>query len=537
MSTSSSSDSSSTPSASAPSASEAPLVLVTGATGYIGGRVVPELLRAGLRVRAMARHADRLDGRAWREEIEVVEADVMDPATLDDALDGVDVAYYLIHAMGGGKGFADHDRTGAQNFADAAARAGVRRIVYLGGIHPEGEELSPHMASRKEVGDILLAAPVPAVVLRAAVILGSGSASFEVMSHLAERLPVMIAPRWVHNRIQPIAVRDILHYLVGAARLEGAPNRTFDVGGPDVLTYAGLLRAYARVAGLRPRRIQAVPVLTPHLASHWIGLVTPVPTGIARPLVESLIHESVAAESDIRGLIPDPEGGLTGVDRAISLALTRIHDLDVSTAWHSAAPAGAPSAPLPEDPQWASGIVRGDERSRHVAAPAEKLWSVVEGIGGGNGWYSWKLGWVARGLMDRIVGGPGLRRGRRHPQRLSVGDALDWWRVERLEPGHLLRLRAEMRLPGEAWLELRVEAAADGGSLLHQRAVYHPRGLLGDAYWWAVWPFHGIVFGGMQRNIARAAERAAGTAAEDPAAHPTAGPHATTPSSDQQPAS
>ncbi|SLN05329.1 Putative nucleoside-diphosphate-sugar epimerase [Corynebacterium xerosis] len=498
----------STPDRSTAPGPDAPLVLVTGATGYIGGRVIPELLRAGLRVRAMARHADRLDGRPWRDDVEVVEADVMDAATLADALDGVDVAYYLIHAMGGGKGFAGHDRTGVQNFADAAARSGVRRIVYLGGIHPEDEELSAHMASRKEVGDVLLAGEVPAVVLRAAVILGSGSASFEVMSHLAERLPVMIAPRWVHNRIQPIAVRDVLHYLVGAARLEGAPNRTFDVGGPDVLTYAGLLRAYARVAGLRPRRIQAVPVLTPRLASHWIGLVTPVPTGIARPLVESLIHESVAAESDLRRLIPDPEGGLTGVDRAISLALTRIHELDVSTAWHSAAPAGAPSAPLPEDPQWAGGIVRGDERSRRVAASPEILWAVVEGIGGANGWYSWRLGWVARGLMDRIVGGPGLRRGRRHPQRLSVGDALDWWRVERLEPGRLLRLRAEMRVPGEAWLELRVEAEADGGSRLHQRAIYHPRGLLGDAYWWAVWPFHGIVFGGMQRNIARAAEGA-----------------------------
>ncbi|MGO1983458.1 MAG: SDR family oxidoreductase [Brachybacterium alimentarium] len=496
--------------------SEPPLVLVTGATGYIGGRVVPELLRAGLRVRAMARHADRLDGRPWRGDIEVVEADVMDPATLEDALDGVDVAYYLIHAMGGGKGFAAHDRAGVQNFADAAARAGVRRIVYLGGIHPDDEELSPHMASRKEVGDILLAGPVPAVVLRAAVILGSGSASFEVMRHLAERLPVMVAPRWIHNRIQPIAVRDVLHYLVGAARLEGAPNRTFDIGGPDVLTYSGLLRAYARVAGLRPRRIQAVPVLTPRLASHWIGLVTPVPTGIARPLVESLIHESVAAESDLRDLVPDPEGGLTDVDRAISLALTRIRDLDVSTAWHSAAPAGAPSAPLPEDPEWTGGIVRGDERSRHVAAAPETLWSVIEGIGGTNGWYSWRLGWVARGLMDRIVGGPGLRRGRRHPQRLAVGDALDWWRVERLVPGRLLRLRAEMRVPGEAWLELGVESADDGGSLLHQRAVYHPRGLLGDAYWWAVWPFHGIVFGGMQRNIARAAENADGAAAEPP---------------------
>ncbi|ASK66123.1 NAD(P)-dependent oxidoreductase [Brachybacterium avium] len=488
---------------------DAPLVLVTGASGYIGGRLVPALLEAGLRVRAMARHADRLEDRPWRDQVEVVEADVGDPASLDAALEGIDVAYYLIHAMGGGRSFAERDRQGAQSFADAAARADVRRIVYLGGIHPEGVELSAHMASRKEVGDIMLAGPVPAVVLRAAVILGSGSASFEIMRHLAERLPVMIAPQWVRNRIQPTAVRDVLHYLVAAARLEGAPNRTFDVGGPDVLTFAELLHAYARAAGLPRRPIRTVPVLTPRLASHWIGLVTPVPTGIARPLVESLIHESVAAEHDLRDLVPAPEGGLTGVDRAIELALTRIRELDVATAWHSATPAGAPSAPLPEDPDWSGGIVRGDQRERRVDASAETLWDVIEGIGGRRGWYSWRLGWIARGLMDRFVGGPGLRRGRRHPDRLVVGDALDWWRVERIEDGRLLRLRAEMRLPGQAWLELAVEPTDDRRAILHQRAIYHPRGLLGDLYWWAVWPFHGIVFGGMQRNIARAAETAA----------------------------
>lgn len=488
---------------------DAPLVLVTGASGYIGGRLVPALLAAGLRVRAMARHADRLQDRHWRDRVEVVEADVEDPTSLDSALDGIDVAYYLIHAMGGGRSFADRDRKGAQSFADAAARAEVGRIVYLGGIYPENEELSTHMASRKEVGEILLAGTVPAVVLRAAVILGSGSASFEMMRHLAERLPVMVAPQWLRNRIQPIAVRDVLHYLVGAARLEGAPNRTFDVGGPDVLSFADLLQAYARAAGLPRRRIRTVPVLTPRLASHWIGLVTPVTTGIARPLVESLVHESVAADTDLRGLVPDPEGGLTGVDRAIELALTRIRELDVATAWHSATPAGAPSAPLPEDPAWSGGIVRGDQRQRHVDAAPETLWAVVEGIGGRRGWYSWRLGWISRGLLDRLVGGPGLRRGRRHPDRLAVGDALDWWRVERLEHGRLLRLRAEMRVPGQAWLELGVQEADGGGAILHQRAIYHPRGLLGDLYWWAVWPFHGIVFGGMQRNIARAAETAA----------------------------
>jgi uncharacterized protein YbjT (DUF2867 family) len=488
-------------------AHDAPLVLVTGASGYIGGRLVPALLEAGMRVRAMARHVEGLQDRPWRDRVEVVEANVSDPDSLARALDGVDVAYYLIHMMGGGRRFAGRDRAGARAFAAAAESAGTGRIVYLGGIHPEGERLSAHMASREEVGRILLAGSVPTVVLRAAVILGSGSASFEIMRHLSARLPVMIAPRWVRNRIQPIAVRDVLHYLVAAARLEGTPHRTFDIGGPDVLTFAELLQACARAAGLPRRRIQVVPVLTPRLASHWIGLVTPVPTSIARPLVESLVHDAVAAESDLRALVPDPVGGLTGVDRAIELALTRIRDLDVTTTWHSAAPAGAPSAPLPEDPEWSGGIVRRDERSRAVDASPETLWSVIEGIGGAHGWYSWRLGWVTRGLLDRFVGGPGLRRGRRHPHRLMVGEALDWWRVERLERGRLLRLRAEMRVPGEAWLELGVEDS-DGRCVLRQRALYHPRGLLGDAYWWAVWPFHGVVFGGMQRNIARAAEAA-----------------------------
>ncbi|MGP9539837.1 SDR family oxidoreductase [Brachybacterium sp. AOP43-C2-M15] len=502
---------------------DAPLVLVTGATGYIGGRLVPALLDAGLRVRALARRADRLDGRPWRHAVEVVEGDVQEPDSLDAALRDVEVAYYLIHTMGGGKDFGDRDRTGARHFAAAAERAGVSRIVYLGGMHPAAEELSPHMASRREVAEILLDGAVPTIVLRAAVILGSGSASFEVMRYLAERLPVMVAPRWVHNRIQPIAVRDVLHYLVGAARVEGAADRTLDVGGPDVLTFADLIQAYARAAGLPRRRLRTVPVLTPRLASHWIGLVTPVPRSIAGPLVESLVHEAVAADSAVRSVIPDPEHGLIGVDRAIALALERIRESEVATTWHSATPAGAPSAPLPEDPEWSGGVTRRDERSRHVDAEPAAVWAVIEGIGGSNGWYSWRLGWVARGLMDRVVGGPGLRRGRRHPHRLTVGEAVDWWRVERLDPGRLLRLRAEMRLPGRAWLELAVDAADGGGSVLRQRAVYHPRGIVGDLYWWAVWPFHGVVFGGMQRNIARAAEEAeeAGSTGQDAVSAPT----------------
>ena len=492
--------------------SDAALALVTGATGYIGGRLVPELLDAGYRVRAMARHPERLEGRDWAQRVEVAAADATNPEDLARALAGVDVAYYLIHALGSGPTFEQRDRATARRFAVAAREAGVGRIVYLGGLHPADETLSPHLESRREVGDILLASGVPTTVLQAAVILGSGSASFEMMRYLTERLPAMVAPRWINNRIQPIAVRDVLRYLVGSAAMPADVSRTFDIGGPEVLTYREMMQRYAAVAGLPPRVIRAVPVLTPRLASLWVGLVTPVPAGIAKPLVGSLIHEVVVKEHDIKAFVPHPPDGLVGFDRAVELALAKIRDLDVRTSWASASTAGAPSDPFPDDPDWAGGSLEVDERAAVVDADPQSLWSVIEGIGGAHGWYSWRLGWVARGVMDRVFGGPGLRRGRRDPHRLAVGDALDWWRVEKIEPGRLLRLRAEMRLPGLAWLELAVEEV-DGATVFRQRAIYHPRGLLGQAYWWAVYPFHGIVFGGMQRNIARAAETAACTRA------------------------
>lgn len=482
------------------------LALVTGASGYIGGRLVPELLAAGHRVRAMARHPDRLAGRDWAHDAELVRADAGDRADLDRALAGVDVAYYLIHSMGGGQEFVERDRATARTFAAAARAAGVRRIVYLGGLVPDDEELSPHLGSRREVGEILLGSGVPTAVLQAAVILGSGSASFEMLRYLSERLPAMVAPRWLDNRIQPIAIRDVLRYLVGAAALPPEVSRTFDIGGPEVLTYRQMIRRYCAVAGLPPRVVRTVPVLTPRLASLWVGLVTPVPAGIARPLVDSLVHEVVVKEDDIKAYVPDPPEGLLGFDRAVELALAKVRDLDVRTSWASATPPYAPSDPLPEDPDWAGGALEVDERETVVDASRAALWSVIEGIGGANGWYSWRMGWVARGVMDRVFGGPGLRRGRVHPRRLAVGDALDWWRVEKIEPGRLLRLRAEMRLPGLAWLELIADEDDAGRTVFRQRAIYHPRGLAGEAYWWSVYPFHGVVFGGMQRNIARAAE-------------------------------
>ncbi|MFD3695418.1 SDR family oxidoreductase [Streptomyces sp. NPDC058646] len=505
--------------------------LVTGATGYIGGRLVPELLDAGHRVRCLARSPQKLRDHAWAGRAEVVRGDVTDPRSVADALQGIDVAYYLVHALSSGPGFEERDRTAARVFAEQAHAAGVGRIVYLGGLTPEGiphRELSPHLRSRAEVGEILLAAAVPAAVLRAAVIIGSGSASFEMLRYLTERLPVMVTPSWVSTRCQPVAVRDVLRYLVGCAGLPPEVNRTFDIGGPDVLTYEEMMRRYAVVAGLPHRLILRVPMLTPRLSSHWIGLVTPVPRALARPLAESLRHEVVCAENDIARYVTGPPGTPIGFDQALDLALRRVREADVVTRWSSASLPGAPSDPLPTDPHWAGGSLYTDQRERTVDAPAGALWRVVEGIGGENGWYSFPLAWSVRGWLDRLAGGVGIRRGRRDAARLRVGDSLDFWRVEEIEPGRLLRLRAEMRLPGLAWLEMYVDpdpdapapgtaeapapgtggttAPAPGRARYRQRALFHPHGLLGHLYWWSVSPFHAVVFGGMARNIARAAE-------------------------------
>jgi len=467
---------------------------------------VPQLLETGHTVRVLVRDERKARSHDWAEDVEIAVGDASDDGDVRAALEDVDVLYYLLHSIGTGGDFGATEKDMAQRFADEARRAGVSRIVYLGGMIPEGEELSEHLSSRGEVGDVLLASGVPTTVLQAGVVIGSGSASFEMLRYLTERLPVMVTPKWVNTRIQPIAVRDVLRYLVGSADMPPDVSRRFDIGGPEVLTYLDLMQRFAAISGLPKRRVLKVPVLSPGLSSHWIGLITPVPAGLARPLVESLRNTVVAGDTDIKQYVPDPPDGLIEFDRSVELALTRIQDLDVPTSWSSAATAGAPAEGLPTDPDWAGGSLYKDERTREVNATPEHLWQVIEGIGGRNGWYSWGLAWWVRGVLDRFVGGPGLRRGRRNPRDLAVGDVVDFWRVEELDDGTFLRLRAEMRLPGLAWLEMQVGEADGGTTTFHHRALFAPKGLLGQLYWWSIYPFHGIVFGGMQRNIAKAAE-------------------------------
>lgn len=486
------------------------LVLVLGATGYVGGRLVPQLLAAGSRVRCLARDPRKLVDAPWAGQVEIVRGDLLDAASVAAACVGVDAICYLVHMMGTNPDFEQADRTAAEHVARAAAAAGVQRIVYLGGLGEDSASSSAHLRSRAEVGRILLDGDVPTTVLRAAVIIGSGSASFEMLRHLVEKLPVMITPRWVRTRVQPIAVRDVLRYVVGALDQRDGKDHIYDIGGPEVLTYLDMMRRYARVAGLPPRLIVPVPVLTPALSSHWVNLVTPVPFGLARQLVRSLAVEVVATPDgeDIRHLVP---GEPLSYDEAVTQALRHVRDQDVATSWREADRAGRdPAEPYPGDPDWSGGTLLADVRTVTSHATAEQLFETVSAVGGDRGWPAHQWAWSIRGWFDKSIGGVGLRRGRRDPARLRVGDALDFWRVEEAQEPRdgargVLRLQAEMRLPGRAWLEWQI-VPADGSAVLRQRALFAPRGLLGRLYWWALAPFHGMIFSGMATELARRAE-------------------------------
>ena len=437
--------------------SGAPLrCLVTGATGYIGGRLVPRLLDAGFEVRALARTPDKLNDVPWRTRIEVARGDLGDPASLESAFADVDIVYYLVHSMGFEKDFAAEERRAAQNVAAAARRAGVRRIVYLSGLHPEGAELSTHLGSRTAVGEILIASGIETVVLQAGVVVGSGSASFEMIRHLTDRLPVMTTPKWVHNKIQPIAIRDVLYYLVAAATCPVPESRAWDVGGPDVLEYGGMMQVYADVAGLLPRRILVLPVLTPRIAALWVGLVTPIPAGLARPLVESLHCDAVMANHDIDTIIPPPEGGLTPYRQSVELALARVSRGEAETTWHTGT-----AAQLPSDPEWAGEVVFTDTRTSHTPVSPERLWQALEA---------------------------GVPAG---------------WQISEREPGRVLKLRDTHRSPGDRWLEMRV-APEGSGSRYEQRAFFYPRGLLGRVYWYAARPWQAAALGRQVRRVTSA---------------------------------
>ncbi len=474
-------------------------LFVTGATGYIGGRLTPRLLAAGHRVRCLTRSAPKLRGRTWaaHPNLEIVEGDAADGELLARAMAGADAAYYLVHSMtAAGADYARHDRELARTFGAAAGRAGVGRILYLGGLGETGDELSEHLSSRREVEAALAEAGVPVTVLRAAMIIGSGSASFEILRYLVERLPVMVTPRWVETPCQPIAVRDVLHDLVQCLDVPETVGRTLDIGGPEVHTYRELMQILAEELGLRRRLIVPVPVLTPRLSSLWIHLVTPLSKEIARPLAEGLRNPVVCRDDLAAELLPHP---LLDVRTAFAAALGRVASHTVETAWSDA-------GPIPGDPDWAGGTLLGDRRAIEVGASAQATFAAVCRIGGGHGWYAADVLWRLRGLLDRMVGGPGLRRGRRDPERVSFGDALDFWRVVGIERGRLLRLRAEMKLPGVAELEFRLTPGDDGRTLLEQEARFKPRGLAGLAYWYALLPFHPFVFRGMLNGIRREAE-------------------------------
>ena len=470
----------------------------------MGGRLVRTLLENDYRVRVLVRDKYKIIGQPWASQVEICEGNADNPKDLEQALAGVHTVYYLLHSINLGKTFDDIEATMARSFAQASEAAGVAQIVYLGGIAND-KNISKHLASRVSTGRELASTSVPVLELRAGIIIGSGSASFEMLRHLTHRLPIMTTPKWVSNRTHPIAIRDVLYYLKNAAALKTPVGKIYDIGGPEILSYADMMQKFAKLSGLPRRWIIKVPVLTPGLSSLWIGLVTPVPTALARPLVGSLISEVVADPAkSIDDLIPPPQEGLLSVETAMSLALSKISDHGVETRWSDASIPTAPWQKAQGDPEWAGETILRDRRQVLSEKSAEAIWKQIEGIGGEHGWFGADFLWFMRGLIDRIFGGVGLRRGRRDQDLLRVGESLDFWRVEELERGRRLKLYAEMILPGKAWLEFSIEEK-NGKTLITQEATFSPRGLGGRLYWYAVAPFHVFVFPTMLRNLVKRA--------------------------------
>ena len=471
------------------------IVLVTGATGYVGGRLFRKLEADGRRVRCMVRRPAELASKVG-PTTEVVAGDVLQPQTLPAALEGVEAAYYLVHSMGSGGDFEAQDRVAAQNFAEAARRAGVQRLIYLGGLG-HGPGLSPHLRSRQEVGQVLRTSGAVVIEFRASIVIGSGSLSFEMIRALVERLPIMITPRWVEVQAQPIAIDDLIEYLVAALDIPLAESRVFEIGGADRVSYGDLMREYARQRGLRRVMIR-VPLLTPRLSSLWLGLVTPLYARVGRKLIESIKHPTVVHDTAALEVFPVRP---VGMREAIAAAIRNEDREFAQTRWYDALSSGG------ERRDWA-GVRFGnrivDSRTREVDVSPAEAFAPIRRIGGQTGWYACNGLWRLRGFLDLLVGGVGMRRGRPHPEELHVGDALDFWRVEAYEPNRRLRLAAEMKLPGRAWLEFEVEPR-EGGARIRQTAIFDPVGLSGLAYWYLLYPLHCLVFSRMLVNIARAA--------------------------------
>jgi len=477
-------------------------VLVTGATGYIGGRIVPRLLDRGYRVRCLVRSPEKLDGRSWREHplLEVIKGDVSDDATLDEACADCEAAYYLIHSMeSAGSSYAERDRELARSFSNGAKRCGVRHIIYLGGLGEMGPGLSEHLRSRREVEMVLRDNGMPVTGFRAAMIIGSGSASFETLRYLVDRLPVMVTPKWVSTETQPIAIENVLEYLIDCLEVPESHGESLDIGGSDVMRYRDIMRIMARELGLPRRWIIPVPVLTPWLSSLWIGLVTPVSSKIARPLAEGLKNKTVCRNDLARKLLPQQK--LFSVKEAIRSAVNNLNEGDVETNWSMA-------GKIPGDPDWAGGTVFRDSQTIEIDADQETVFRVVSSIGGEHGYWGVDYLWRLRGLMDQFVGGPGLRRGRRHPTVLRYGEAVDFWRVRHVRYSSRLTLHAEMRVPGDAELDFQIEPLGENRCRLTQTARFRPKGLGGILYWYSVVPLHHIVFRTMVRGARKEAEEA-----------------------------
>ena len=470
-------------------------ILVTGSSGYVGGRLVPKLLKLNYDIRVLVRNSSRIENKLWSKNVDIFEGNVFNPKTLAGLFDGVKVAYYLIHSMENKKDFVKSDLKAANNFAKLASKAGVQKIIYLGGLADENSSLSDHLKSRHDTGRELVKYKTNVIEFRANVIVGSGSLSFEMIRNLTERIPVMICPQWVYTKTQPISISNVLEYLVRALTLETNKNLIIEIGGKDILTYGQMIEKYAQVRGLK-RYLIPVPVLTPKLSSYWVHWTTPLSANITKPLVEGLKNESIVKNKTADKYFPDVN--LLSYSEAVEKAILNFNQKSVETSWTDSLVSSNGN-----DSQVSSVLKEGliiETRKVKVESSKKQIFKVISSIGGDNGWYYAIFLWSIRGYIDLLVGGVGLRRGRTHPSKLKQGDALDFWRVEKIIADNLLRLKAEMKLPGKAWLEYEI-IKDQSDLILFQKAYFMPTGLFGLAYWYGLYPLHKIIFSGLINRI------------------------------------